>query len=87
MSCKNEVQLRPPQCRHLKHSMNRETGVAMPLSHYAFQAIANYRCYTPNTILAETITKQFPETSLFDSVHTRCIVKTSGFTRGVCKNR
>ena len=22
-----------------------------------------------------------------DSVHTRCIVKTSGFTRGVCKNR
>ena len=21
------------------------------------------------------------------SVHTRCIVKTSGFTRGVCKNR
>ena len=24
---------------------------------------------------------------LFKSVHTRCIVKTSGFTRGVCKNR
>ena len=23
----------------------------------------------------------------FNSVHTRCIVKTSGFTRGVCKNR
>ena len=22
-----------------------------------------------------------------NSVHTRCIVKTSGFTRGVCKNR
>ena len=24
--------------------------------------------------------------SLIDSVHTRGIVKTSGFTRGVCKN-
>ena len=24
---------------------------------------------------------------MFESVHTRCIVKTSGFTRGVCKNR
>ena len=24
---------------------------------------------------------------LFNSVHTRCIVKKSGFTRGVCKNR
>ena len=23
----------------------------------------------------------------FNSIHTRCIVKTSGFTRGVCKNR
>ena len=23
----------------------------------------------------------------FNTVHTRCIVKTSGFTRGVCKNR
>ena len=23
----------------------------------------------------------------FNSVHTRCIVKTGGFTRGVCKNR
>ena len=22
-----------------------------------------------------------------NSVHTRCIVKTGGFTRGVCKNR
>ena len=22
-----------------------------------------------------------------NSVHTRCIVKTSGFTRGVCKNQ
>ena len=22
-----------------------------------------------------------------NSVHTRCIVKTSGFTRGVCKNK
>ena len=25
--------------------------------------------------------------SSVNSVHTRCIVKTSGFTRGVCKNR
>ena len=25
-------------------------------------------------------------TSGVNSVHTRCIVKTSGFTRGVCKN-
>ena len=24
---------------------------------------------------------------LFNNVHTRCIVKTSGFTRGVCKKR
>ena len=24
---------------------------------------------------------------LVNRVHTRCIVKTSGFTRGVCKNR
>ena len=24
---------------------------------------------------------------LFNSVHTRCIVKTGGFTRGVCKNQ
>ena len=24
--------------------------------------------------------------SVVNSVHTRCIVKTSGFTRGVCKN-
>ena len=24
---------------------------------------------------------------MINSVHTRCIVKTSGFTRGVCKNR
>ena len=23
----------------------------------------------------------------FNSVHTRCIVKTGGFTRGVCKNQ
>ena len=27
------------------------------------------------------------ETLEINSVHTRCIVKTSGFTRGVCKNR
>ena len=27
------------------------------------------------------------KTSKINSVHTRCIVKTSGFTRGVCKNR
>ena len=27
------------------------------------------------------------ESDNFNSVHTRCIVKTSGFTRGVCKNR
>ena len=25
--------------------------------------------------------------AIFNSVHTRCIVKTSGFTRGVCKSR
>ena len=25
--------------------------------------------------------------SKINSVHTRCIVKTGGFTRGVCKNR
>ena len=24
---------------------------------------------------------------IINSVHTRCIVKTSGFTRGVCKNQ
>ena len=25
--------------------------------------------------------------SVINSVHTRCIVKTSGFTRGVCKDQ
>ena len=30
--------------------------------------------------------KQIKVQNLFNSVHTRCIVKTSGFTRGVCKN-
>ena len=31
----------------------------------------------------------FPDNYItcINSVHTRCIVKTSGFTRGVCKNR
>ena len=39
-----------------------------------------------------TVSKKAPTVSkkaspFIDSVHTRCIVKTSGFTRGVCKNR
>ena len=31
--------------------------------------------------------ENFNTSFLESSVHTRCIVKTSGFTRGVCKNR
>ena len=44
--------------------------------------------------LAEHVHREFTEEFLggilrsnLNSVHTRCIVKTSGFTRGVCKNR
>ena len=29
----------------------------------------------------------YPENLFINSVHTRCIIKTSGFTRGVCKSR
>ena len=34
----------------------------------------------------ENISCEFQQIPV-NSVHTRCIVKTSGFTRGVCKNR
>ena len=31
--------------------------------------------------------EEISECRMINSVHTRCIVKKSGFTRGVCKNR
>ena len=40
------------------------------------------------SFLALSITAaDFKNNSFISSVHTRCIVKTSRFTRGVCKNR
>ena len=36
---------------------------------------------------AQTEVRRFERSDSINIVHTRCIVKTSGFTRGVCKNR
>ena len=41
---------------------------------------------SPRKIDSRMCGNQLPE-NILNSVHTRCIVKTSGFTRGVCKNR
>ena len=45
---------------------------------------AEKRAQNPVTSVAVMV---FSVPNIVNSVHTRCIVKTGGFTRGVCKNR
>ena len=64
-----------------------------PIRNFSIDPISSIRTPIADAIFADAISETSRNfgtrlaSNLVNSVHTRCIVKTSGFTRRVCKNR